>query len=164
MLAASRRFMRLGPVAWNSAAPGSLAEPDNGHLRQAALHRTVERRVRLDAVDRQDDVGGCRMTVEVEADRADLVVIRGGHDGGLHGRPDLGADALLGDAEAGQRGELAIGGRTAVAAHRRDDERFGSELAEPGDRAPQHADAAGQAAAAGPDGDGRARIELETGR
>ena len=27
MLAASRRFMRLGPVAWNSAAPDRLPKP-----------------------------------------------------------------------------------------------------------------------------------------
>ena len=141
----------------------SLPEPDDRHLRQPALHRTVERRVRLDAVDRQDDVGGRRMAVEVEADRAGIVVMRGGDDGGLHGRSDLGPDGVLCDAEAGQRGELAVGGRTAMAAHRRNDERLGSELAQPGDRPPQHFDSAGQAAAAGANRDGRARGEPETG-
>ena len=118
--------------------------------------------MRLDAVHRKDHVGGRRMAVEVEADRADLVVLRGGHDGGLHARPDLGADPILGDAEASQRGELTIGGRTAVAAHCRHDERQRAQVAQPCDRAPQHLDAPGQATAARADGDGRARTELQS--
>ena len=119
--------------------------------------------MRLHTVDRQDEVGARRVTIEVEADRADLVVMRGCDDGGLHRRPDLGADAVLGDAKSGQRGDLAVSGRSAVAAHGRDHERFGSEMAQPGDRPPEHLNSAGQAAAAGPDRDGRALIDLESG-
>ena len=130
-----------------------LAEPDDGHLRQAALDRALEARVRLDPVDRHDPIGAGRVAVEVQRHAVGC----SGNLDRLHGRPDLAVDGLFGHPERLQHRPLTLGRRAAVAAHRRHDERLCAEVAQPTDRTPQQADSFDETTTAGADGDGHAR-------
>ena len=121
--ASSRSRICTGPHEWICAAPGLLAEADDGHLRDTALDRTLEARVRLDPVDGEDAIGAGGVQVEVQRH----AVGGGGDDLGRHRRPHLGADGLLRDPEVGEHRPLTLGSGPAVAAHRRHDERLGAE-------------------------------------
>ena len=127
-----------------------LAEADDRHLRAAALDRALERRVRLDPVDGHDPVGPGGVGVEVEPAAVGGV----SDDFGVHRRPDLCAERVLGHAELGQHRPLPVRGGPAMAAHRRHHEGIGAELAQAADGAPQQLDAGRQPAAAGADGHG----------
>ena len=80
-----------------------------------------------------------------------------GDDDGVHRRPDLAAERLLGHAERLEHVDLPRCGGAAVRTHRRHDERLGAELAQGVDRAPQHLDPAGQPTRSTANGDGHAR-------
>ena len=108
-----------------------LAQADGDHLQQAALDLAGEVGVRLDPVDRHDQVRVLER-VAVHEDRhagSDLTELDG-----LHARTDLAADRLRGDAVGGEHLELALGGGTAMAAHGGHDEHLGACLAHPFDR------------------------------
>ena len=117
-------------------------------------------RVRLDPVDRQDHGRRPAAWRSRWSGRADRVVC--GDDDGVHRRPDLGADAVLGDAErrpAWRAGPRRSPRRGCPSPARRTARRRARAAR---DRAPQQLDAAGQAAAAGADGHGRARTRAES--
>ena len=131
---------------------GLLAESDDGHLGEPALDRALEARVRLDPIDWHDPVGAGRMAIEVQRH----AIVRAGDLDGLHGRPDLAVDRLLGHPEGLQHRSLALGRGATVAAHRRHDERRRTECAQAADGAAQHRDSFDQPATAGADGHGHA--------
>ena len=84
------------PARMDEEGAGLLAEADHRHLHAARLDRTLEARVGLDPVDRKEAIGGGSVGVEVHR-RAGRGV--GDHDG-VHRRPDLAAEGLLGHAQA----------------------------------------------------------------
>ena len=116
------------PLAMEQVGAALLAEADRDHLRETALDRAVEVRVHLHAVDRDDRVRAIeRRPVEEDRHaRPHLAEIDG-----VHARADLAAHRLGRDPVAGEDGELALGGRSAVAAHGRDDEHRRAGLREP---------------------------------
>jgi len=96
-----------------------LAEPDRDHLEQAAFDGAAKRGMRLDAIDDDDGVGlGGKL---VDVDGQPVVELGQLHD--LHRRADRRPDRLFGNAEMRKDFRLAFRCRTAVAAHRRHDER-----------------------------------------
>ncbi len=103
-----------------------FTEADDRHLRQAAFDRALEARVWLDAVDRHDPIGTGGVAVEVQRH----VVRSTRYLNGLHRRPDLAVDRLLGHPQRLQHRPLALRRRTAVASHRGHDERSRTELAQ----------------------------------
>ena len=147
-----RSRISIGPHEWIWAAPGCLPKPTTAIFVQPRLDRTLEARVRLDAVDGEDPVGAQRVVVEVHGHAAR----RRGDDLVVHRGPDLGTDRLLGDAERVEHLQLALGGGPTVAPHRRHDERLGAEVAQPVDRATRQLDALAEPPAPRADGDGHA--------
>ena len=127
-----------------------LAQADREHLHQPALDGTREAGVGLDAVDGDDEVGALEgVAIHEHRDaRDDLAEVHG-----LHRGADLAAHGLGRDPVAGQDGELALGGRAPVAAHRRDDEHVRARFPETPDDGAHHLVDAVDAAAAGGDAD-----------
>ena len=140
------------PARVELSGTGLLAEADDSHLRATALDRSPEPGVRLHPVHGQDAIGGRGVDVEVQRAAGGIV----GDDDRLHRRPDLGVERVHGHAELLERRQLALGRRASVAAHGRDDERGGAEIAEAGDGAAQQLDASREATTAGAHGNGHA--------
>jgi hypothetical protein len=103
-----------------------LAEADGRHLAEAALDRSPEAGVRLDAPDHDDPVGAGGAGVHVDRH----ALWRAAEDDRLHRRADLDAEAGRRDAVAGQHLALPLGRPAAVAAHGRDDEGARAERAQ----------------------------------
>ena len=125
-----------------------FAEPDRTDLGQTALDLAAEVGVRLDAVDEQDVVslqsGGAGVHRYL-VDGADLL--------NIHARNHRHADRLASDAIAGKQVPLTFGRGTAVAAHRRHDERIAAGFTDGITARAQYGRHVGHPAAAGGDGD-----------
>src|SRR5204863_9036465 len=102
-----------------------LAQPDRRHLAQPALDLPAKSRMRLHAVDDDGRVGAFGGSVEVDA-RATWQLAE---LDGLHARPYRRPDACFGDAVLCEHVALSFDSGSAMAAHRRHDERLTSELA-----------------------------------
>ena len=98
----------------------AFAEADDAHFQEAAAEGAEEIGVRLDAVDEQDAIGGegvgAAMDRHAILGRTDLARLQRSKNRHAHRR--------LGDVVAGQDLALALGRRSAVAAHGWDDERL----------------------------------------
>ena len=106
---------------------GLLAHADHEHLADAALHPLGEAGVRLDPIDHEHAVRVVANPVLVHREAA-----VGGPDlHHFHARFDGAADARLGDAvDVVEHPRLPFGRRTAVAAHRGDDDGAGARVAQ----------------------------------
>ena len=146
----------LEPGAVARLGTDLLAEADGHHFHDAALKGPAERRVRLDAAVDDDAVRLGRVFVDehVHAVGVDTDLLD------LHGREDRAADGLLRHAVAGEHGALTLGGRAAVTAHCRNDERVrAAALDEVRDRFRDDRDI-GHTARADRDGDAHAGTDL----
>ena len=136
MPAISRSRISTGPHEWICAAPGCLPNPTTAILVQPLSIGPLKQVCGLTRLTGRMRSAPAACAIEVQRHS-----IRGASDDlGLHRRSDLGSDRFLRDAEVGEHGPLTIGGGTAVAPHRRHDERLGTEGVQPGDRAPQQLD------------------------
>ncbi len=123
----------LDPVAVQGEGLLVLAEADGGHLEEAALDRASKVRVRLDPVHQDDAVRLVRDPVHIHRHPARRLAEL--HD--VHGRADRRPTELLRHAEAPQDLDLTLGGRPAVAPHRRHDKRLRPHLLQDGDQGAQ---------------------------
>ena len=105
--------------------------------------------MRLDPVDGQDPVGAGGMGVEVKRRPRSVVATT---SVAIVERISAPTVSSVTPSEA-SIATLALCCGPAVAAHRRDDERFGAEPAQPGDGASEQRDPVGEATATGPDRD-----------
>ena len=102
-----------------------LAHADDGHLQNAALVRAAESGVSLDTAAKDDAV--CLGSIFINVDGT-AVVLTVADLNDFHGGPDGTANELLGNAVTGENANLALGGRPAVTAHGREDERHTAAL------------------------------------
>src|SRR5581483_1847043 len=132
-----------------------LAEPHGQHLAEPAFDRRLEGRMGLHPAADDDTVGFVRQPVEIDGHAA----WRAPDLDHLHRCLDRRAGRFRRNPIAGKHLALAISGCTAVASHGRYDERLGPPGAQAGhDRGEDGRDLR-DAAAAGGDGDARARLQ-----
>ena len=137
-----------------------LPEADRQHLAEAALDVGAEGGVRLDPPHHDDRVSLPGVAVHV----ARRAVVEVADLDRVHRRQDRSADLWLGDAVLGQDRALALGGRAAVAAHRRHDERLARRPPELLDDGPDDGLDVGDAPAAGRDRDALTRLDARSDR
>jgi len=110
-----------------------FAQADRAHLRQTALQRAFEVGVRLHPVQQEHAVG---LPAGLADKRLDTLGSRA-EAACVHRVADRDTEVLGGDPVVREQIALPFGGRAAVAAHRRDDERLVSPRLELGDRRPR---------------------------
>jgi hypothetical protein len=126
-----------------------FAEADHHHFQQTALDGAVEAGVGFDAANDADMVGIGGVPIE-----KDGVAVRCRADfDDVHGSKDGSADVLFGDAVAFQDPALSVSSGAAVATHSRNEERASTKAVKELTRCTKDVGDAGDATAAGGQGD-----------